>query len=169
MLLLYMDGHGAPFDGGVGGDSIKKYRPELPKGYRYIDQRPEEDRPEESTKEENKSNRPEESPLPKIKIKPVALEDVQKLAKIFQGELYPVSIYSIVDAIEAGVKASKLELEAAIKEALLYQQIAEAQREKELLNQVHRWLLEEIRGVAWTDEEIFTVLLLAKKNKDYSL
>lgn len=157
MLLLYLDGHGTLFDGGIGpSDSIK--RKKLPKGYRYLDQRPEEEIVTESKKpvlEEKKETN--------ITPTRVSLEDVERLAKIFQGDLYPSNLFYLIDAIEAGVKLAREELQAALQEALLYKQIEESKREKELLNQLHSWLLNQIKGIAWTDEEIFTVLLLAKK------
>ena len=158
MLLLYLDGHGTLFDGGIGpSDRIKK-RPKLPKGYRYLDERPKEETPRS---EERQVSKEKESVKP---TKPVSLADVERLAKIFQGDLYPENLYRLIDILEVGLAPSAEELLQAQLEAELYQKIAEAEREKELLLQIHSWILGKIKGIAWTDEEILTVLLLAKKN-----
>lgn len=159
MLLLYFDGHGTLFDGGLGPDAIKK-RPILPKGYRYLDERPEEEAP-----------RPEEFKNVEVKKaeelkKPISIEDVGKLVEIFKGDLYPASLYRLIDVLEVGIAPSAEELEAARVEADIYRQVAEAQREKELLNRIHEWLLAHILKVVWSEEDILTVLLLAKKNRD---
>lgn len=157
MLLLYFDGHGTSFDAvGRSYDRIKRRK--LPKGYKYLDER---------TKEEEVS-RPKEPKVSEAKEtllvrKPVSLEDVQKLAKVFQGDLYPESLHALVDILNQGIAPSGVELENALYEAQLYQQIAEAQREKELLNQLHNWLLAQIKQIAWTEDEIVTVLLIAMK------
>lgn len=156
MLLLYFDGGQSSDVFAKAPDPIK--RPKLPKGYRYIDERPEKEKPLETRP-------PTPDPIKKKQLKPVSLADVQTLAKVFKGDLYPVSLFRVVDALELGQAPEIDLLQAARLETELYQKVAEAEREKDLLLALHDWLIQQVKGLSWSDEEILTVLLLVKKKR----
>jgi hypothetical protein len=137
------------------GDRIRK---PLPKGYRYLHERP-----LEESEESKETIKKVIKPPKKVELMPVSEIQVKTLAEMFKGDLYPGYLYNLLDLVELGSEIPLIDLQLAKLEAELYQKIAKEQEQIGLLNDLNQWLFKQIQELRFSDDEILTILFLARK------